>query len=163
VHGILMWFETDLAPGIGFSNAPGMLEQIYGQAFFPLEQPVTLADEAAAEAEISAALVNGDYIWNWSFRANDSNGEAHAFRQSTFKGMLLPKESLAPYAQDFRPPARKAQEVDIACLSMFNGKMTLAEIASKLRARFPDHFCDGAAAFEHVTGISARYNRGNVS
>src|SRR5215470_938921 len=29
-HGIVVWFDADLAEGIGFSNAPGMAETVYG-------------------------------------------------------------------------------------------------------------------------------------
>jgi protein arginine N-methyltransferase 1 len=158
VHGILMWFETELAPGIGFSNAPGEPEQIYGQAFFPLEQPVTLAVDAPVKAEISAHFVNGDYVWSWTFRATDAEGMEHAYRQSTFKGTPLSNEQLAPRAQNFRPRPRKSQEVDIACLAMFDGEKTLAEISLTLFARFPDQFRNETDAFERAATLSARYN-----
>ena len=32
VHGLAVWFDTVLAEGIGFSNAPGQPELIYGRA-----------------------------------------------------------------------------------------------------------------------------------
>lgn len=162
VHGILMWFDTELASGVGFSNAPGEPEQIYGQAFFPLEQPVTVAEGTAVDAEISATFINGDYVWNWSLRATDTDGKDHTYRQSTFKSAVLSHEMLAPRARDFRPPAHKTQAVDIACLGLFNGKRTLVEIAQRLCERFPEHFRDEAAAFEHVASLSARYNRGKI-
>src|SRR6266481_10213733 len=34
-HGILVWFDAELADGIGFSNAPSAPEAIYGSLFFP--------------------------------------------------------------------------------------------------------------------------------
>ena len=42
-HGILVWFDADLAEGTGFSNAPSAPESIYGALFFPWTQPVPLA------------------------------------------------------------------------------------------------------------------------
>src|SRR3954467_13591778 len=33
VHGFALWFDTLLAPGIGFSNAPGSAPAIYGRSF----------------------------------------------------------------------------------------------------------------------------------
>ncbi len=162
-HGILMWFETELAPGIGFSNAPGEPEQIYGQAFFPLEHPVPLAEGTVAEADISASYINGDYVWSWSFRATDTQGRAHTYRQSSFKSAILAHETLAPRAATFRPPARKEVEVDVACLGMFDGQTPLSEIAQRLSDRFPDRFRDTSSAFDHIAGLSARYNRGKIS
>jgi protein arginine N-methyltransferase 1 len=159
VHGILMWFDSELGPEVGFSNAPGEPEQVYGQAFFPIERPVTLGSGSEAQAEISATFVNGDYVWSWAFRATDTDGQEHAYRQSTFKGMLLSHETLAPRDRNFRPPASEEQDVDVACLGMFNGGNSLAEIAQELNRRFIGHFKDEAAAIEHVANLSARYNR----
>ena len=38
-HGLAIWFDTKLTDDIGFSNAPGRPELIYGRAFFPFPQP----------------------------------------------------------------------------------------------------------------------------
>ena len=40
--GLVVWFDATLAEGIQFSNAPGEPELIYGNAYFPLSQPVPL-------------------------------------------------------------------------------------------------------------------------
>ena len=158
-HGILLWFDTELAPGIGFSNAPGEPEQVYGQAFFPLERPVILGKHAIADVQISAKLVGGDYVWSWSFRANDSAGEAHTFRQSSFKSAILDKEKLVPRAATFRPQPNSRHSVDIACLGLFDGTRTLRDIAAELVGQFPGHFPDETAALNHVADLSARYHR----
>ena len=34
-HGIVVWFDADLVEGVGFSNAPGAPETVYGCLFFP--------------------------------------------------------------------------------------------------------------------------------
>src|SRR3989442_14567368 len=39
-HALSVWFNAELMEGVGFSNAPGQPEAIYGQAFFPLLEPV---------------------------------------------------------------------------------------------------------------------------
>ncbi len=38
-HGIAVWFDTELAEGVGFSNRPGETELIYGTGFFPFPRP----------------------------------------------------------------------------------------------------------------------------
>lgn len=158
-HGILMWFETELAPGIGYSNAPGAPEQVYGQGFFPLEQPVTLAEGAKASVDMAARMVNGQYIWNWGLRATDVEGRAHAFRQSSFKSQILGRDQLAPRAAGFCPPARPRQAVDAYCLGQFDGQTTLAQLVDQVIAAFPGHFPDQKSAFDHVAALSARYNK----
>ena len=39
LHGIAVWFDSELVEGIAFTNAPGEPETIYGQGFFPLLNP----------------------------------------------------------------------------------------------------------------------------
>ena len=41
-HGLVVWFDAELADGVGFSNAPGQPELIYSSAFFPWPEPVSL-------------------------------------------------------------------------------------------------------------------------
>jgi len=65
-HGLSIWFDATLAPGIQFSNAQGLPELIYGQAFFPLSAPVSLAPGDTVSVTIQAFLVSGDYIWRWA-------------------------------------------------------------------------------------------------
>jgi type I protein arginine methyltransferase len=159
VHGILMWFETELVPGVRYSNAPDQPELVYGQAFFPLERPVPVIAGAEARAEIAANLVHGQYIWSWSGSVTAANQTVQSFRQSSFRGEILTRAALAPRAATFCPPARRVQEVDMRCLALFDGKRSLAVIADSLVESFPDFFRDARAAFDHVAALSARYNR----
>jgi len=41
-HGIVIWFDADLADGVGFSNRPGSGTVIYGSLFLPWPEPVSL-------------------------------------------------------------------------------------------------------------------------
>lgn len=159
VHGILMWFETELVPGVGYSNAPGAPEQVYGQAFFPLDQPINLGDQTDVAVDMAALMVSGRYIWNWSLRATDTAGRAHSFRQSSFKAQILSHDQLAPRASTFCPPAKAGQRIDAWCLVRFDGKTDLAQLADQVLHEFPDHFADHRAAFDHVSSLSARYNK----
>ena len=56
-HGLLVWFDAELAPGLGFSNAPGAPKLIYGQTFFPWPQPVKLARGDLVAVSLAARLV----------------------------------------------------------------------------------------------------------
>lgn len=158
-HGILMWFETELVPGVGYGNSPDAPEQVYGQAFFPLEQPVKLLEGANALVDMSASFVDGDYLWRWNFRGTDTQGHKHAFRQSSFKSNIIATDMLAPRAASFCPPSQVKQDIDIFCISRFDGKTDLASIAEQLLSEFPQDFATKNKALDHVAELSARYNK----
>jgi hypothetical protein len=106
-RGISIWFDATLAPGIHFSNAPGKPELIYGQAFFPLSAPVSLASGDIVSITLQANLVGGDYIWSWGtcvLSQGDSGQVKAKFQQSTFLGTLFsPKEFHKQVESDVQP------------------------------------------------------------
>jgi protein arginine N-methyltransferase 1 len=80
-HGFAMWFDAELAEGIGFSNAPDAPETIFGRAFYPFEEPIPLAAGEALTLDLAARLVNDDdYLWRWTAR----RGGRTLLRQSSF-------------------------------------------------------------------------------
>ena len=95
-HGIAMWFDAVLAPGVEFSNAPGQPEMIYGQAFFPWPHPVGLRTGDTISIVLWATLLKDDYAWTWktSVRSAAEPGRVMAeFEQSTlFLGHVTLKD-----------------------------------------------------------------------
>lgn len=80
-HGMALWFDTTLADGIGFSNAPGQPELIYGQLFIPFERPLDLKRGSEVAIDLRARLLNeDDYLWRWT---TSVDGEQR-FDQCTF-------------------------------------------------------------------------------
>src|SRR5215472_9311964 len=62
-HGIVVWFDAELAEGVSFSNAPGAPEGIYDSLFFPWPQPVALARGQMVCIGLDARLVEENYMW----------------------------------------------------------------------------------------------------
>jgi len=85
-HGISLWFDTELAAGIGFSNRPGAPELIYGQGFFPFPRAVEVREGEPVKVKLRADLVQGDYVWSWT---TDFTEQRLRFEQSTFFGAAL--------------------------------------------------------------------------
>lgn len=87
-HGILLWFDTVLAEGIGFSNAPGEPETIYGSEFFPFSSEVELEPGDSIGVELAADLVLDRYVWRWNTRivSAGGNGAVKASFQQTYLG-----------------------------------------------------------------------------
>ena len=90
-HGIAVWFDAELADGIGFSNHPAAPELIYGQALFPLPHPVPVREGEHVEVRLRADHVQNDYVWTW---ATDFTDQKISFRQSTFYGVPLSNQQL---------------------------------------------------------------------
>jgi len=94
-HGVAVWFDSELAEGIGFSNHPAAPEMIYGIGFFPFSQPVEVTEGERITVRLAADLVNDGYVWRWD---TEVLGKA-SFRQSTFFGVPLSRNQLRKSAQ----------------------------------------------------------------
>ena len=90
-HGIAVWFDADLAEGIGFTNRPGAAELVYGQAFFPFPRPVGVSEGERVSVRLRADLVQEDYVWSWD---TDFTDQKIGFKQSTFYSVPLSVERL---------------------------------------------------------------------
>jgi protein arginine N-methyltransferase 1 len=159
-HGLVVWFDAELADGIGFSNAPGQPELIYGQAFFPLQEPVTLSEGDVASISLKADLVDDDYLWRWDVRvtADGAAGRVKArFRQSTFYGAPISLDKLKQREGGYIPPPAEAAEIDQFVLSQLDGRTSLGEIAAGLRARFPQRFPRQQDALTRAGDVAQRY------
>jgi protein arginine N-methyltransferase 1 len=158
LHGLYVWFDGEVADGLGFSNAPDLPSLPYGRTFFPLEQamPVTPGDRMTAR--ISATLTNGEYIFRWDTRVTDSAGNLKGdFKQTSFKDRPLKLRDLRRSSTDYVPTLKLEGEIDLAIMRAMAKSQPLGEIAIDLAARFPQRFPNTAAALSHVARLSLRY------
>jgi protein arginine N-methyltransferase 1 len=96
VNGLLLWFDAEIAPGLGYSNAPGKPDLVYESSFFPLERPVDLAAGDRIELAMRARLADGEYLWTWTsavYRAG-TNVPGKVFRQNSFLEAALAAKRL---------------------------------------------------------------------
>lgn len=161
-HGVLVWFDAELAEGIGFSNRPGEPELIYGQAFFPWQESVTLAEGDSVSVTLKADLVDGDYLWRWDARVTvggDPDSVKASFRQSTFYGAPVSLEKLKRREGGFVPGRTESAEIDRFVLSLIDGSTSLGEIAAALMTRFPKRFGLEQDALTYSADLAERYLR----
>ncbi|WP_216909558.1 class I SAM-dependent methyltransferase [Synechococcus sp. CCY 0621] len=156
-HGVLVWFDAELADGIGFSNRPGELELIYGQAFFPFQAPVRLEQGDHVAVALSATLVNDNYLWRWDTRARSGDHLKANFRQSTFYGTPVALEALKRRSADFVPSADTSAAIDRCVLSHIDGKTTLGTIAETLMEMFPERFHQHQDALNYSANLAEKY------
>jgi len=65
-HGFALWFDSELVDGISISNCPGQPKLIYGQLFFPFQEPLPVLPNQTITVDLRADLIGGDYIWQWT-------------------------------------------------------------------------------------------------
>ena len=91
-HGFGVWFDSELAGDIRFSNHPAAPQIIYGQGFFPFSQPVEVSEGDRIALRLTAKFVQDDYVWRW-----DTSFLNTTFKQSTFYGVPLSTSQLRKY------------------------------------------------------------------
>lgn len=158
VHGLLIWFETRLTEDIGFSNAPGEPETIYGQAFFPWPRPLEIEGGDRIEASIHADLVGEDYVWRWDTRLLAPAGDVKSvFRQTSLQGMSLSPGRLRRREARHVPGLGNAGRAQLAALELMEGDLTLDEIAERLWRRFPEEFADRREALDRAADLAEEF------
>lgn len=159
-HGLVVWFDAQLAENLGFTTAPGAPRLIYGHAFFPWPQPTALLPGDQVDLDLRADPVAGHYEWRWRSRIQDSAGRPRSsFDQSTLAGRAWSLDRLHRRAADARPQASAEGRALAMVLGMFDGQQDLASIADALVARLPAQFGSPQEALDFVAEASARFGR----
>lgn len=162
IHGVVVWFDSDLAEGVSFSNAPGEPEMIYGQAFLPLLEAVDVSAGDLVSFDFSASLVAGEYLFRWDTRVADAsspNQDRAAFTQSTLFAEPLAPETLVGLRDGHVPTTTDDGDAAAFVLERVDGRRTLGDLSRDLGQRFPERFRSPDDALQFVVRTSQRYCR----
>jgi type I protein arginine methyltransferase len=161
-HGMVVWFDTDLAEGVGFSNAPTTPETIYGSLFFPWRRPAPLVVGQTVRVCLAAKLVESDYVWRWTTRIEPlegSGGSPIHFEQSQLNGTVLSTTKLHKLAADYIPQLSEEGRLRRRTFELMDGRVSLEEIARRLAAEFPQRFPSWQQALSYAGAVSQEYSR----
>jgi type I protein arginine methyltransferase len=161
-HGILVWFDMELADGVSFSNGPGTPEAIYGSAFFPWLEPMTLAEGQMVCVDLEAKLLEEDYFWRWNTWIESAERPCEIvarFEQSQLRGAVLSLAKLHKAASDFVPQLSAEGMLQHRTLELMDGKVSLEEVARRLSAEFPERFSSWHRALSFAGALSQEYSR----
>lgn len=161
-HGFVVWFDTELAEGVQFSNSPAAPELIYGNAFFPWSEPVSLEKGDEVAVALRADPVGKGYVWCWDTRlwsGSRSGRRKASFAQSTFFGTPLSPEQLRKQSASYVPQINEEGEIDLVALQGLKEGISLEEIARRVAHQFPRRFAALGEALRHVAELSLRYSR----
>ncbi len=156
-HGIAVWFDTELAEGVGFSNAPGAPEAIYGSVFFPWMNPIFLAEGQKVCVDLQAKLLEDDYFWRWTTKIASVDAPAEilaGFDQSQLQGTVRSLAKLRKTASDYIPRLSEEGRMQKKALELMDGQASLEEIAQRLAAEFPKRFSRWQQALTFAGEIS---------
>jgi len=161
-HGVGVWFDTETAPGIGFSNSPMSGEKhVYRQAFFPWPRATELSAGDEVSVGIRADFVQTEYVWTWDARVRDGTSDRvkAEYRQSTFLGSSMIPAAIRKRSANFVPVPTDDATIDHRVLELMTQKLTVGEIAARIHSAFPSYFADSNAALTRVGDLSSRYSR----
>lgn len=160
VHGIGLWFETQLVDGIGYSTAPRNGETVYGHLFLPWLEALPLREGDLCSVALRAHLVGNDYVWQWETKLAPSDGRAAVhFRQSSFYGSVFSPSFLKKHSADFVPVLSESGVAERWLLHAMDGQRSLQDIADEAARLFPRVFRRGEDAFNRAADISEKLAR----
>lgn len=152
VHGLAIWFDTELFAGAGFSNAPGGEKLIYGNGFFPFQEPIEVDSGDRVDVQLEARLIGEDYVWRWN---TTSHGKTKTdFKQSTLFGAPFSPAQLRKRANSYAPRTNDDGAIARFVLSQMDGSNSIEQIADAVVKQFPERFGN---AMDFVAEISEKY------
>jgi protein arginine N-methyltransferase 1 len=162
-HGLLLWFNGEIAEGIRIFNGPGAekVAEVYGCGFFPLLKPVSIDKGDTIILSVQADLVDDHYLWRWHTRIQScDNPQAIKanFEQSTDLDNTMESAVLHNRILNFRPSRSEAGEIDHYILGMMDGSNTIDQIARRAQGKYPLRLKTMPEAQLYVNGLSQDYS-----
>lgn len=157
-HGVLAWFDAELAGGQGFSNAPGQPVLVYEQMFFPFERPVEIAAGDRVDFDLDLRLMGEDYTSIWRTRIARTGAPELRFSQSSALAEFTTPADLRRRSGSHVPRPNARLVLDQHCLSRFDGATPLDTIAREVMEQAPDRFKNEAEALGYVAALAERYH-----
>jgi hypothetical protein len=155
VHGIGLWFDGQLAPRIGLSNAPEKPATLWGQAFLPLARPISVLKQTMITVDLAARFARHDRVWwQWQMSANQQ-----ACDGSTFRSFPTSLHDLEAASGEAAPGLSSEGQITEYVLRHLNSGSRIIEVAKLLRKRFPKRFPTAADALACTGEIARRFGR----
>lgn len=147
LHGLAGWFEAELAPGHTLSTSPLAPATVWQQAFFPLEEPISLSPEDQVNVSFGAFLDGRTTIWSWRGQVKNRGGIRRTFEHSTFPCEEI---TLAHRRRARLPKRTPLMEAALEVLQSVDDAASLEMLTHRLLARFPHRYASKEAALADV-------------
>ena len=159
-HGFALWFDSELIDGISISNRPGQPKLMYGQLFFPFEEPVPVWANQIITVDLRVDLIAGVYVWQWTTQrmsAPSPEKIERLYHQSSWFSALLGPEQLRKMSDQHIPSLNEEGIIHMRALELMNTQRPLGQIAETMAVEFPKRFPSSDHALGFVGDLSARW------
>lgn len=154
--GFVSWFETTLAPGIGFDTGPAAGRTVYDRGFLPLGDPVAVRTGDRVTVRVRTRFDGTEYVWAWDTEVHYAAGGVERRRCSNLLTRAISALRRSRRSAE-HVPARTAEVESLATLlGAVDGATPLAEIARVLRGAHPDAFASEQDALRWAGELLAR-------
>jgi protein arginine N-methyltransferase 1 len=160
-HGFALWFDSELMDGIRISNCPGQPRLIYGQLFFPFQEPLSVLPNQTITVDLRADPIGGDYIWQWTTHTTSAASPEkieRLYHQSSLFNNVLGPERLKKMSDQHIPSLNEEGVVHMRALELMNNRWPLGQIAEAMAAEFPKRFPSSNDALGFVGELSAHWS-----
>ena len=156
--GFILWFDSELIDGINLSNAPGKPKLIYGQLFFPMQEPLRVLGKQLITVDVRADLIGDNYVWQWTTVANCSTTSDKIIRyhQSSFFNSVHSIQELEKRSDTYLPLLNQEGQTYKRALDLMQSGQQLGQIAKIISEEFPERFGSAEEALAFVGELSVR-------
>jgi protein arginine N-methyltransferase 1 len=156
--GFIFWFDSELIEGINLSNAPGEPELIYGQLFFPMQEPMRVLPEQRVTVAVRADLIGDDYVWQWTTVANCPTASDRIIRyhQSSLFNNVFSVQELEKRSDTYRPLLNREGQIYKRAIDLMHSGQRLGQIAKAISEEFPQRFGTADEALAFLGDLSVR-------
>jgi protein arginine N-methyltransferase 1 len=156
--GFILWFDSQLIDGTNLSNAPGKPELIYGQLFFPMQEPLAVLGKQLITVDVRADPIGDDYIWQWTTLANcpTASDKIIRYQQSSFFSNVFSVQELEKRSDTYLPLLNREGQIYKRALDLMHGGQRLGQIAQTISKEFPQRFGSPEEALAFIGDLSAR-------
>jgi protein arginine N-methyltransferase 1 len=149
LDGIAGWFDCELAKSIRMTNSPLAAKPLNRpQAFFPLENPITVHENEWVAVTIMARHLDDVIAWNVELPDSDLH-----FAHSTFNGLLLDPDAISRAHSDRRAVLNDKGRARQLVLSYCDGQRTIRQVESLVRREHPDLFPSAEATTSFIRQV----------
>jgi protein arginine N-methyltransferase 1 len=160
-HGFALWFDSELIDGVSISNRPGEPKLIYGQQFFPFQDPLPVLPNQIILIDVRAAPIGDNYIWQWiTQRASAGSPDKieRLYHQSSLFSSVWGPERLKKMSDQHIPLLNEEGVIHMRALELMNDRRPLGKIAETMAAEFPKRFPTPDHALGFVGDLSAHWS-----
>jgi protein arginine N-methyltransferase 1 len=153
LDGLAVWFDADLADGIGFSTRPGRSLDAYKQMFIPFQRPVAAGSGDRLRVDLAARQAGTNYVWSWRawLAGEGSDREVLVADQSSLAELVLDPAAIPLTAPEAIPRKGPRAAALATLLSQIDGQRTVAALAGALVRDAPELFARPGSAEDFVT------------